>query len=86
MATQPCPSCGWVNRWTDSGDRGLAEAEHRKACHRYVTVEVGTTDLFSVRTVIAALKATVVEQYPQPGAAGYTVLTIERPDHVSTQQ
>lgn len=29
---QPCEYCGWVNIWTDSGDRGLAEVDHQKEC------------------------------------------------------
>ena len=25
-------ACGWVNQWTDSGDRGLAAADHEREC------------------------------------------------------
>lgn len=26
------PWCGWVNDWTDSGDRGAAQVDHERTC------------------------------------------------------
>jgi hypothetical protein len=27
-----CKACGWVNNWTDSGDRGAAQCDHDRRC------------------------------------------------------
>lgn len=26
-------TCNWQNNWTDSGDRGMAQADHDRECH-----------------------------------------------------
>lgn len=28
-------ACGWVNAWTDSGDRGMAKADHGRHCPQH---------------------------------------------------
>lgn len=34
MSGGGCPRCGWVNTWSDSGDRGAARADHDRECPR----------------------------------------------------
>ena len=42
------------------------------------TLDVGTSSLYHVKKVIAALGATITESEPTPGACGYTRITISK--------
>lgn len=32
LSVEQIPFCGWKNPWTDSGDRGMAQADHDRVC------------------------------------------------------
>jgi hypothetical protein len=50
MIVDPCPRCGWCNKWTASQSRATAQHEHDRRCQSAAFGAVSD----SIRTIAAA--------------------------------